>query len=410
MNKSVLKNTAMLYLLTAAKMVLPLIVLPYLTRVLSVSAFGTVSYVKAVMQYMQMIIDFGFIVSGTKDIALDVDDKEKIRCDINSIMTARILLSIVSLILLFVISIFIPILRNNLLFVMLSYGAVFLSIFLFDFYFRGIEKMEIITIRFIIMKSISTIFTFILVKDDSDLLFIPVLDILGTIVAIVLISIQLNKRGLGFSLSDLKSAFTKLRESSIYFASNIATTAFNVFNTVVIGIFLTPNDIGNWSVCMQLIGAVQSLYTPLSNGIYPQMVKQKRLKLVLRVFFTILPFIIIGCIFTYYLSDQLLYIIAGEKYIEGARLLQYLIPVLLFSFPVFLFGWPALGAIGRQKENTFATFIAAGFQILCVLMLVVLNHFTLLNISIVRNITELILMLSVLFYVYKYRNEFNYNM
>ena len=140
------------------------------------------------------------------------------------------------------------------------------------------------------------------------------------------------------------------------------------------------------------------------------MVKQKRLKLVLRVFFTILPFIIIGCIFTYYLSDQLLYIIAGEKYIEGARLLQYLIPVLLFSFPVFLFGWPALGAIGRQKENTFATFIAAGFQILCVLMLVVLNHFTLLNIAIVRNITELILMLSVLFYVYKYRNEFNYNM
>lgn len=54
----------------------PLLTLPYLTRVLSVESYGVVSYVKAVMQYMQLVVDFGFMLSGTKDI---VNAKERPR-------------------------------------------------------------------------------------------------------------------------------------------------------------------------------------------------------------------------------------------------------------------------------------------------------------------------------------------
>lgn len=51
-----------------AKMMFPLLTLPYLTRVLTADCFGVVAYVKAVMQYMQLIVDFGFVLSGTKDM------------------------------------------------------------------------------------------------------------------------------------------------------------------------------------------------------------------------------------------------------------------------------------------------------------------------------------------------------
>ena len=58
--KNVLKNIIMLYGMSIAKIVFPLLTLPYLTRVLSVESYGVVSYVKAVMQYMQIAVDFGF--------------------------------------------------------------------------------------------------------------------------------------------------------------------------------------------------------------------------------------------------------------------------------------------------------------------------------------------------------------
>ena len=57
-SKTLVNNTIMMYLMTIAKLVVPLISLPYLTRVLSVDCYGTVSFVKSLMSYFQIFIDF----------------------------------------------------------------------------------------------------------------------------------------------------------------------------------------------------------------------------------------------------------------------------------------------------------------------------------------------------------------
>ena len=76
MNKTnVAKNIILLYGFSIAKILFPLITLPYLTRVLSVEKYGVVAYVKSIMTYMQLVIDFGFMLSGTKEIVQTKDDK-----------------------------------------------------------------------------------------------------------------------------------------------------------------------------------------------------------------------------------------------------------------------------------------------------------------------------------------------
>ena len=59
-NNKVLSNTIMLYIMSIAKLIFPLLTLPYLTRVLSSDAYGFVSYVKSCMVYIQLLVDFGF--------------------------------------------------------------------------------------------------------------------------------------------------------------------------------------------------------------------------------------------------------------------------------------------------------------------------------------------------------------
>ena len=51
-SKNIVKNTVMLLIMNMAKLVFPLFTLPYLTRILTTNLYGSVSYVKAVMEKM----------------------------------------------------------------------------------------------------------------------------------------------------------------------------------------------------------------------------------------------------------------------------------------------------------------------------------------------------------------------
>ena len=190
-----LENATMLMLLNIAKLVLPFVSLPYLTRVLTTDAYGTVAYIKSVIGYMQVIVDFGFMLSGTKDIVAYLGDRDKLNRTVGDILFARILVSVFAFLVLLALTFSIPILQENKLFALLSFLPVFLSVFLFDYVFRGLEKMHVITIRFFVMKSISTILIFFVIKNDSDIIKMPIIDTLSSLVAVVLVFIALKKDG-----------------------------------------------------------------------------------------------------------------------------------------------------------------------------------------------------------------------
>ena len=74
-NKGVLlQNTVMLYLLTFSNYFLSLVVVPYETRVLGVEVFGVLGAATAIMVYFQLVVDFGFLLSGTQEVAKSRDD------------------------------------------------------------------------------------------------------------------------------------------------------------------------------------------------------------------------------------------------------------------------------------------------------------------------------------------------
>ena len=403
----VVNNIVMLYILNITQLVLPLITLPYLTRVLSINAYGVVSYVKSLIVYTTLIIEFGFLLSGTKDIVEANHDKKKIGIIIGRITTAKLILSIVALAILLVMIELIPILHNYPLFTLLSYGTPFLSIFLFDYLFRGLEKMNVITYRYLIMKGISTFFTFVFVKSDKQLLMIPILDIIGSVVAVLLIYIQIKKMGINIRFDSLSAVFESLRISFVYFLSNIASTAFGALNTLFVGIYLSSKDVAYWGIIMTLIGAVQSMYTPISDGIYPHMIKEKSLKLFKKILLFFVPLLIIGAAITFYGAKIIMLIIGGEKYIASAYLLRECIPLLIISFFGVMFGWPSLGAINKVRETTFSTIFTAILQVIGLIILMIFNLFNLDILILVRTITEFIMVLIRLIYLFKYRALFN---
>ena len=405
-NKKVANNIIMLYIMNITQLVLPLVTLPYLTRVLSVEGYGIVSYVKSIMTYATLVIEFGFILSGTKDIVEAKENKEEIGKIIGKITEGKILLSLVSLCILFIMIYTIPLLRRHVLFTLLSFGAPFLSIFLYDYLFRGLEKMQIVTMRYLIMKGVSTLLTFIVIKNESQLILIPIPDILGSFCAVCWVHSEIKKLGIEIRRDTITHVIQSIRTSFTYFLSDVATTAFGALNTFFVGIYLSASDVAFWGVTFSFVGAIQSMYSPISDGIYPHMIKTKSLKLFKKIILFFIPFLILGCTITFFSAKFIMYIIGGQKYVMAAPYLRETIPLIIISFFSILFGWPLLGAINKVRETTFTTVITAILQVLGIFVLIVFKLFTIENLIIVRTLTELFLAFSRMSLVKRYRSFF----
>ena len=403
---NIVNNSIMLIIFNVAKIIFPFITLPYLTRVLTKDTYGTVTYVKTVMTYMQIFVDFGFVLSGTKDIVKNIKNKEKLNIIIGDTLLARTILGLFGFIIVFVLSILLPILRENILYTMLSYIAIFGSIYLLDYVFRGYERMHVIAIRFVLMKVISTLFTFILIKNDGQLLLIPILDIISTGIAILLVLYEAKKMDIHMKISKLSNVFIKIKESFVYFISSAAATSFNALSTIIIGIYLSKTEVANWGLCMQVIGTIQACYTPITDAIYPEMIKNRNINLIKKIIKIFTPIIGIGCIIAYFLTPFGINLLGGEKYIEVVPIFRILIPCLFIGFFGMLLGWPVLGAIEKQKEVTKSTVFSVLINISLIALLIITNNFTLVNIAIVRITADLSLFLFRVYYYRKYKSNF----
>ncbi|NLD19048.1 MAG: oligosaccharide flippase family protein [Clostridiales bacterium] len=407
--KGIAFNVSMLYIMNIAKLIFPLITLPYLTRVLSVDCYGVVSYVKATMVYAQLIVDFGFMLSGVKAITEARESLTKIGQITGNIIAAKGTLSLAAFAVIITAAFFIEILRENMLYTILAFIPIALSTFLLEFLFRGMELMHIITIRYVIMKTISVGLTLVLVRGNEDILWIPILDILSSLVAIILTLIEVKRLGIKISfVNSVKSGWQSLKISSVYFVSEAATTVFGALNTILVGIFMDRVDVAYWAVCLQLVSAVRAMYTPINNGIYPQMIKTKDINVIKKVIKIFLPIVIGGCIIVMVFAEPILSIAGGVKYAAAAPVMRCLVPVLLFSFPAMLFGWPTLGALGKAKETTKTTLGAAIVQITGLVILGLTDNFTILLVALMKSFTEVCLMSFRLGYCWKFKDEFNH--
>lgn len=97
MDKVIIRNALALTLVQGANFLLPLLTLPYLSRVLGPSHFGAMSLALAVMSYFTLLTDYGFNWSATKQIAENRHDPQAVRRIFWEVMSAKALLACMSL-------------------------------------------------------------------------------------------------------------------------------------------------------------------------------------------------------------------------------------------------------------------------------------------------------------------------
>ena len=142
---SLLENTVMLYILQFSTMALGLVTQGYQQRVLGMELVGTLGAAQYVINFFQIFIDFGFILSATAKASRCREDKRELGRVLSRVIAAKgIFITVSTAILLGFICPGLSDTREVLayLFYMLSVAMMAL---LPDFLYRGIEQMTAIT-------------------------------------------------------------------------------------------------------------------------------------------------------------------------------------------------------------------------------------------------------------------------
>lgn len=94
-NRKLFSNAAYLYVLQGINYLLPLIAIPYLLRVLKTDTFGKLVFYGAFMAYFQIVLDYGFNLSATRDASLLKNDPHKLSFLFFSVLIIKIALLII---------------------------------------------------------------------------------------------------------------------------------------------------------------------------------------------------------------------------------------------------------------------------------------------------------------------------
>ena len=77
--KTLYKNMTALGVLQIANYLIPLLVLPVVSRVLGATLFASVGYAQNIITYLTLLVNYGFEYSATRQIALAGDNNERKR-------------------------------------------------------------------------------------------------------------------------------------------------------------------------------------------------------------------------------------------------------------------------------------------------------------------------------------------
>lgn len=388
-------NTVSLTLMQAAKILFPLITLPYLARVLEPDCYSIRAYVIGYMVFIQTLIDFGFAQYGTKLVALLPNQSKKLSSINSDVMLGKLALSALSVIIVALSCIFIPILRDNPVFLLLSFLSIAFKSFLPDFMLQGLEDMKAIAIRVVSTQGVAVLLIFAFVHSPYQLNLVPAFEGAGAIVSLIWTVIYLKRRhDVGFGKPSISNTLSILKGSWPFFVSLAASALMSSTVTVLMGVFVTSAlVIDCWTISVTLIQGIQSLWQPITRSLFPHMVKRKDLRLLKKLLVFGIPAVIAIVLLCHFAAEWIMVVMGGKEYVQGSYILAYSVFIMPFSFAIALIGYPLIGAIGKPSRLSACTGIAGIAQLAVLLILGISGGFNVIAAIMVRIGSEFLLLL-----------------
>ena len=344
-------------------LLLPLLTTPYLSRVLGVENIGIYGFTNSIVTYFVLFGCLGTTLYGQREIAYVQDDKEKQSKVFYEIFFVKLISMFIS-ILLYGFSFCIDGTLSLYYQILLIYLVA--NVFDISWYLQGIEEFDKTVIRNLIVKVLSIILIFVLVKKTDDLwIYFTIFagsELLGNITMWIYVPKYLNKTN--FKKLNLKK---HLKPILMLFIPQIAIKVYTVLDKTMIGVISgNMNDVGFYeqgqNIVRALIVIITAYGTVMASRIaytYKNSDKKETIKYLKSSFRFSWLLGIPLMLGTIAVADKLVPWFFGDGYDPVSNIIKFTSPLIIAIGLNNVLGMQYLVPIGRQKDFTTAVVIGA---------------------------------------------------
>lgn len=250
--------------------IIPLISVPYVSRILGANNIGIYSYTYSIVYYFMLAAMLGINNYGSRVIAKCKDDIKKRSYQFWSIYLLQFILSVIMLIVYSIITFFgnydYKIIRLIQIFHLLS------VLFDINWFYFGLEKFKLTISRNIIIKVLSLFLIFIFVKDSEDLWKYTFIMSFTTLLSQLYLWLHLYKDIEKVKVK-IKDIFSHLKKCLILFIPVISYSIYRVMDKTMLGAMSGTLELGYYDNAEKIIHIPISFVTALGTVMIPYMSK-----------------------------------------------------------------------------------------------------------------------------------------
>lgn len=403
---SVIKNYIYNTIYQIMVLFIPLITMPYLTRIFSPDQLGLNTYTLSVVNYFTLFGVLGMNLYGNRQIAY-VRDNENERNEVFWSLYATQLITCGISLILYILFVNIYIGNNINMYIIQGLNIISVAIDI-SWLFKGLEDFKKVVVRNTIAKLLGVICIFVFIKTPNDLIKYTLLSVIVNIVSTIIMWIYVPKY-VGKININFKIMCETIKPLLKLFLPQIATQVYGMMDKTMLGALSSKDQVAFYDYSQRIIKMVLALINSIGVVMMPRVAniigggRHNEVPKMIEKTFNFVSYISIPIAFGLMGTSKVLVSwFLGTDYMIVGKILAFSSVIIIAIGWANVIGVQYLIAIKQENKYTFSIIIAA-------IVNIVINLFLLRRIGVYGATISLIVaeFLGVIIQIYLVRKQLN---
>jgi O-antigen/teichoic acid export membrane protein len=314
-----------------ANYILPLITLPYVTRVLGAEAWGRVAFAQMVLTYFTLVTNWGFPLSATRKVAAMRDSTTTLSEIFMASWMGQWLLAILVISILCILLLFVPFFSRDRFFYIYGLMTIAANVMFPIWFLNGLERIKEVAAIQLATRVLAVPMIFMFIDRPADApRIIGINAATGMLAGVLSIIWMARNLRLNWRFPKMNTVLMEIKEGASIFVSTIWISLYTTLTPTILGVISGPVALGHYALADRVRTAVQGLLYPVSQALFPRMShlfasdKPEALRLLKKSGLLIVSISGSISIVLFLLADTIVRVLAGESFIDSVVVLRWL--------------------------------------------------------------------------------------
>jgi len=264
-----LQNFVFLATIQASNVLISLITIPLLIQSIGVDQFGLVNLALSVIVLCNILVGFGYNLSGPREVAINHQDKQALSHLVSNIIFSKILMALLATFCIILAIFAIGMFQEYQWILFFSVLLLFSEATLPLWFFQGMERMKVISIANVFSKLLYLMGIVLFIHSPEQSIWVNfLLGMSGLSINLLLLLYIHFQMDIKFYKPKFIQVFDSIKENGLFFLSNMATHISINGGLIILSFFSTAEILGMFSLAERISMVLRLFPSLVIQAIY----------------------------------------------------------------------------------------------------------------------------------------------